>query len=264
MLGFGSLGEFPLADVTTGPPPVVIVLPGIELSLEIGPISLLAGKNINLAATSIAFQSPPLIVGAGKSLELPPLALTSDYTTLEMQGGRNVDLPSVDSLLNIFTPTAYFGKNINLAAVPINVAVPKVGTSFGKHFDLPRTLINGSIPPIKVLPGKIFSLPKLSISSTYGPVIARTGRIFNLANEFSRGFDVGNIAEGALGEFALGEGTTATVNYSVPIHLQMTYGPLKIFPGKNIPLHQVPITVDIPVPEIHARRRKLRTTAISS
>lgn len=264
MLGFGALGEFPLADVTTGPPPVVIVLPGIELSLEIDPISLLAGKNINLAATSIAFQSLPLIVTAGKLLELPPLALTADYTILEMKGGRNVDLPSVDSLLSIFTPTTYFGKNIDLVAVPINVTVPKVGTSFGKHFNLPKALITGSIPPIKVLPGKIFSLPKLSISLTYGPIVSRTGRIFNLANEFSRGFNVGSASEGALGEFALGEGSSTTVNYSVPIHLQLSYGSMKIFPGKNIPLHQVPIEVNVPVPEIHARRRKLRTTAISS
>jgi hypothetical protein len=198
MLGFGALGEFPLADFGTPPPPKSVSLPAVSLAADFSAVAFRGGRNVALGAVNLTFASPALAVSAGRLLGLP-----------------RADI--------VLTPQR-----------------------------------------VTVLAGRSLAMPKISLTFAFGPLRLQSGRIFNLANTIAKASDAGALGEGALGEFALAEGKSLTQTYSLPVQLRFAAAAAGIQAGRNVSLTAPDVTFTTPVPEIDARRRKLRVLAIAS
>lgn len=198
MLGFGALGEFPLADFGTPPAPTSVSLPAVAFTVSITATGARGGRNIGLAAVGFEFASPALAARAGKQIGLPAPNIAFFHT--------------------------------------------KIG----------------------VLAGRSLGLPKAAVVFKFGPIRPQTGRIFNLANTVVRSSDAGAFGEGALAEFAIGEGGVIEQEYSLPVQFRFAAFAAGLQAGRNIDLTAPDISFTSPVPEIDARRRKLRVLAIAS
>jgi hypothetical protein len=180
---------------------------------------------------------PPL------SVVLPALAVGQlSAPVLALQAGRLVDLP----------------------AAGLEFAVTAIATRSGRLASLPPVaLLLQQLTPAAAF-GRSVGLPAVAIELSYGTLIARIGRSFNLASTFTVESDAGALAEGALAEFALGEGPPTITTYERPVRLLLGFSTLALQAGRNVDLTKVTITLNASVPEVSARRRKLRIHAIAS
>jgi len=199
MLGFGALGELPLAD-----------------------------DGFTGAATSVA---------------LPAVALSLVAPALGVQTGKNINLPPW----------------------PFALAAPALGVQTGKHINLPPPSFALAAPPIFISISANISLPVVPFGLTAPPIFVASGLTINLCNTFDVTYESGALGEEALGDFALGGGGDPfTVTYSVPVRLFLNAPALGVQAGKNVGLPPLPFTLTPKVPEIGARRRKLKSQAVAS
>ena len=182
MLGFGALGEFPLADFGTPPPPVAIDLPVVALELSPPPIGMRAGRNIDLPAVAISVQAPPIAVRPGKNFDLPLVAVTLSAPVPNIGFGKAFGLPPVALSFSAPAINTQSGRIINLAnafivtteigclgegalgefalggdgdpvsttytrPVHLRIAAPPAAVRAGKNFDLPSIGLSFSVPP---------------------------------------------------------------------------------------------------------------------
>ncbi|MGB3387395.1 MAG: hypothetical protein WBA88_05370 [Pseudaminobacter sp.] len=263
MLGFGAVGEFPLASFDERLE-TWLSLPAVEISYVPYQVGIRAGRNLDLTSTDILVGSPAALVVSGKSFGLPSIDVTFVETAPGFVGGRHVNLPASEIALDYDAIGLRAGKNVNLTAPEIVVSLPSIGIQPGKWIGLPAidTLFDARL--IIPSPGKYLNLPPLNVVSSYGTFRIETGRIFNLANTFSVTTDGGALCDGALGEFALGEGDQLTQEFSRPVLFQFSLFAAGLQAGRNINLSAPDISFNAPVPEVAARHRKLRVHAIAS
>lgn len=95
MLGFGALGEFPLADFGTPPPPVSVALPSVAIIASTTVPTLRAGKSLNAPPVTVTFASLVPAVQSGKHFDIPIVALTFSAPIGGVLAGRSIGLPSV-------------------------------------------------------------------------------------------------------------------------------------------------------------------------
>jgi hypothetical protein len=156
------------------------------------------------------------------------------------------------------------GRLIDLPAAGLAFAAPAIVTVSGRLTSLPPVALSLQQPTPVISFGRLIGLPVVAFDLSSGTLIARAGRIFNLANSFTLESDAGSLAEGALAEFSLGEGAPTLTTYERPVRLRLDFSTLALQAGRNVDLTNVAITFNAPVPEISARRRKLRIHAIAS
>lgn len=264
MLGFGALAEFPLLDFGDERQTTWLSLPAVAISFTPLAVGLQAGRNLDLTAPNVTFVAPALVAAGGKSFGLPALEVAFAETVAGFAGGRHVALPAPEIAFGYSAIGLQAGRNIDLVAPAITVATPVVGVQPGKLIGLPALDVLWDARPLIPSPGKYLSLPPLSIAYRYGTLRIETGRIFNLANTVYVTSDVGALADGALGEFAIGEGEPVSQEFSRPVEFRFSLYAAGVQAGRNLDLTAPDITFHAPVPEIAARHRKLRVLAIAS
>lgn len=264
MLGFGALAEFPLLDFGDERQTTWLSLPAVAFSFAPFAVGLQAGRNLDLVAPEVLFVAPALAAVGGKSFGLPALEVAFAETVAGFAGGRHVALPAPEIAFGYSAIGLRAGKNIDLVAPAITVAAPVVGVQPGKLIGLPALDVLWDAQPLIPSPGKSFGLPSLHVALSYGTLRIETGRIFNLANTIFVTTDVGALLDGALGEFALGEGDLLTQETTRPVEFRFSLYAAGVQAGRNIDLTAPDIAFNAPVPEIAARHRKLRVLAIAS
>jgi hypothetical protein len=116
MLGFGALGEFPLADFDTPPAPVSIALPPVALSLAlVDGAAVRAGKNFNAPTTPIAFAKLTPRALPGKNVNAPIVAIVLGAPLPKPLPGKSVGLPPFALSFDTLLPALQTGRVINLA-----------------------------------------------------------------------------------------------------------------------------------------------------
>lgn len=115
MLGFGALGEFPLADFNTPPPPTSVSLPPVALSLVSLDATLRAGKNIDGPAVALTLAAPVPTARTGKNVDLPPVSVNYSAPLPRALAGKSIDFPSVSLAFDTLPPYVQTGRIINLA-----------------------------------------------------------------------------------------------------------------------------------------------------
>lgn len=264
MLGFGALGELPLASFEEDRPATWLSLPVVTIAFAPYGAGVQAGRHLALPAFDIAANVPPAAVAVGKSFGLPALDLAFIGPPVGFFGGRNVTLPAPDIAFDLAPIGLRAGKNIDLTAPVMAVSMPPIGIQPGKLISLPALDVVWGALALVPSPGKSFGLPALDIVLRYGTFRVETGRIFNLANTVYVTSDVGCLGEGALGEFAIGEGEPLAQEFTEPVRLRFSLFAAGLQAGRNLDLTAPDISFNAPVPEVSARHRKLRVLAITS
>lgn len=265
MLGFGALGEFPLADYGTAPASVSVSLPSVDLLLDTLAPTQSAGKNFDAPPVSVAASVPVPTIGFGKSFDAPTVALALATLTPTALAGKNFGAPLVAVGASVFEPTLQVGKNFDGPTAEILLDAPAPVALAGKHFDAPSVALAFTLPDVMISFGKNVDLPPVLIGYFASEGNIQTGRIFNLAHNFTVVTDgLGALAEGALGEFAIGDGESVSATYTRPIQIRMSALDPVSYAGKNFGPSPIALSLAAPVIEADARNRPIRINAIAS
>ena len=143
--------------------------------------------------------------------------------------------------------------------------MPPPSALAGKHFDAPIVALMFVVPGVMASFGKNVDLPFVSFAYSLPDADIQTGRIFNLAHNFTVVTDgLGALAEGALGEFAIGDGESVSATYTRPIQIRMSALDPVSYAGKNFGPSPIALSLAAPVIEADARNRPIRINAIAS
>lgn len=265
MLGFGALGEFPLADFGTTAPSVSVSLPTVDLLLDMLAPTLRAGKNFDAPLVNVVVSTLVPTIGFGKSFDAPLIALTMEDPVPAALTGKHFDAPSIAMGVATFGPALRAGKNFDGPTAEMLLDAPVPASLAGKHFDAPLVALSLAAPDVMISFGKNVNLPSVLIGYYAFEGDVQTGRIFNLAHTFTVVTDgLGALCEGALGEFAIGDGGTETTTYTRPIQIRMTVPDPVSYAGKNFGPAPVDISLSPQIIEVDAYGRPIRINAIAS
>lgn len=177
----------------------------------------------------------------------------------------SISLPYVTLSLTAPSAKARPGKNFDGRPVSISFVAQVPAALAGKNFDAPPITLSYSAPTPNIGFGKHIGLPSVSIDYVVSDADVQTGRVLNLANTFTVVTDgFGSLAEGALGEFALGDGGSVSVTFIRPVRVKLTAKKPNLRAGKNFDFSPVQISLTAPVPEADSRTHPIRINAIAS
>lgn len=176
----------------------------------------------------------------------------------------NLSLPAAALGLQAAIAALAVGKNVDLIAASAGVVTTVFDVLAGKRLDLAPTILESTPPALFVGISAHARLPAISTALQATSVVILPGTLLNLTSNRSVVTNIGAVAEGTIGEFAPGEGIT--IEYAVqsaPFAILQAVN-VTIMPGKNLDLSSADISLSASVPEIAARRRKLKVQSILS
>lgn len=175
-----------------------------------------------------------------------------------------VVLPAVSIAFTVRTPFQAAGKSFSAPIEHIALAALAGATITGRLIGLPASPLTAMLPLPKSLPGKLIGLPTSAVGFTGLLPNLQTGRIISLADTVTLFADVGALAGGALGEFALGDGESIGATFEIPVRLKFVAQSVAAQSGKNFAVPLIPIAIQAPLPEPDARSRAIRINVIAS
>jgi len=182
MLGFGALGEFPLADFGTADPGKYLSLPPVQITAAAATVGFRGGRILDLLRAEFAAAFPDIGILPGKLLNLPNITFGATAKLIAPLAGKSVGLPSRALGFAFGTLDIQTGRIFNLAdAFTVTTEIGSLGegalgefvTGDGAPISIEYTRpvrLRLTMPSIGALPGKNFDLPALDTLLDARPV----------------------------------------------------------------------------------------------
>lgn len=154
MLGFGALGEFPLADFGTPPPPVAVFLPAVNLALAIKTGAVAAGKAFGAPTAHLTWTSIVAGTLTGRLVGLPPAPLAFGAPLPKPLPGKLIGLPPFRIGFLALDPNSQTGRIISLTDTVL--VVGDVGTLAGSALGEFALLEGDPIVATFEIPARLF------------------------------------------------------------------------------------------------------------
>jgi len=175
MLGFGALGEFPLADFGTTDPGKYLSLPPVQISAAVATVGFRGGRNLDLSRAEFTSVFPAIGIRPGKQLNLPNVTFSASAKLIAPLPGKSISLPPKALGFVFGTVDIQTGRIFNLAdTFTITTEIGSLGEGALGEFvtgEGAPTSIEYTRPvqlrltphPLGVLPGKNLDLSTLNI-----------------------------------------------------------------------------------------------------
>jgi hypothetical protein len=115
MLGFGALGELPLADFGTPDPGTYLSLPAIQINAAVATVGFRGGRNLDLTRVEFAASFTSIGVQPGKLIGLPNVTFSASAKLIAPLPGKSLNLPFKALGLAFGTVDIQTGRIFNLA-----------------------------------------------------------------------------------------------------------------------------------------------------
>lgn len=226
----------------------------------------LTGADIDVPVAAIAVSASAPQIAISANLEVPPVAVAVLPRAPDALAGALTDVPVAPAVLLLpAAPEALSGTVVDPpvgAAVAVVAPVPQIVA--GTIVDPPTAVVQviGLSPQILQSSNLLIPVSEIIVAAP-APAVGG-GAIVDVDTEIGFTTHGGAISEGAISEFAIGEGPPAYVPKRGTVKIDLQKFPPEILAGKIQDVPVSAIQLNKPAPEIVSRTRKMRVQAIAS
>lgn len=269
-IGYGSIGEFAIGEFGNSPAIVEVGSVVGTVSVQMLAPTISVGASISPSPMSIQFVGVSPVVLTDVVIETPTLSPKIAFSLLA---------PQVLHSVNLTVPTMIVGFNTNTprvsggSSVLVNQSMPPITMRVGGN-PIVRTGVLVDAPSMSIgtrmnVPTDVtHSVNLLVPSMVFGFAMNKPdfggGAVIDVSNTVVTVSYAGGIGDSSIGEFSIGEGPPLALTTKETMRIRFAMNTATVQAGKLVDASPVSIFMAMRSPEIGARRRKLRVSAIAS